>query len=274
MSKNTLDTSKISEGVLQAIANILSDQARRVPGSTLRSFSKSLGFSPALISMVLSRKRKVSAKLLKELLNQEMSHADRKVISAWLTANEAIHQLPQTNEVSQHEFDQLEAEHFEMISSPVHFAVLTLLRSKAVKFSNTEVASVLGIESFFADITINRLKRMGLVGYDKDGFLKLKTGIKTTSTNTPSAAIKSYHRSKLNSCLSALSVVPVHERDFSSISMIVDSSRLGELQADIQKMRRKIFQKYDSKNGDRVYDLNTQLLPVSNKFPKPTKGVH
>lgn len=275
MSKNTLDTSKISQNVHQAIANVFSDFTRKTPGATLRSFSKSLGLSPALISMVLSKKRPASAKLLREILSLDMCHSDRKVISTWLAANAALHHLPQTNDhVSEYRFDEIEAEHFEMISNPVHFAVLTLLRSNTMRLSNPEIAKIIGVEPFFADMTINRLKRLGLVSHDKEGFLKLKTRPKTTSTNIPSAAIRSYHRSKLSSSLSALTEIPVHERDFSSLSMLVDSSRLSEMQTDIQKMRRKIFQKYDTKSGDRVYDLNTQLLPVSEKFIKPTKGVH
>lgn len=240
---------------------------RKNKNGTLRTFANLIGVSPALMSLVLSGKRRASAKLIRSLLVVDMSRADRLALLKWLAVHDEIKQIPNIRaEAPEYGFDELELEQFEMIANPEHFSILTLLRSESTRFTVQDVAALLNLDNFFVEVTVNRLKRLRMLTVDKNQHLKLLAKPKTTSKNIPSAAIRAYHRSKLNSSLAALVHIPVAERDFSSVSMLIDSSKIAEIQADIEKMRRKIFKKYDTKSGNCVYDLNVQLIPVIKKI--------
>jgi uncharacterized protein (TIGR02147 family) len=116
---------------------------------------------------------------------------------------------------------------------------------------------------------VDRLVRFRLLLIEQ-GRLCRTTGPVTTPRDIPSEVVQNYKRKLLAKASQELSEQSVQQRDYSGVTMAIDSSRLEEAKRMIKVFRRDLMQFLEGGNTkDAVYCLSTQLFQLD---PGATKG--
>lgn len=153
---------------------------------------------------------------------------------------------------------------FHLISDWYHYAMLELTRIPGVRL-NAKMASDL-LQCSFSEISeaIDRLKRLGLLE-ERGGRLVCSSGQRRTPTDIPSAALRRRHLQILLKAKQSLLKDSVDERDFTSMTMAIDSKKLPEAKKRITAFRRELSAFLETGKPDRVYELSVTLFPLARK---------
>ena len=262
------------------IARELDARKRRRPGYSLRAFARDLKVPAPKLSQILngtcgiSIERALSISKSIGLSTEEKdfflsmveaehsrSPADRK------RAQEKIEKLKEDDG-----FASLSIERFQIISDWYHAALLEMPKLKNFKSSPKWLSSKLGIDSTKVNQGIQRLLDFGLLDEDPvtNELVRTKNHLATPS-GIPSREIREHHSQILSKADQALEL-PVTERDFSAITMAIDSSRLEEAREKLKEFRREFCK--DIQNGtekDRIYCLAIQFFPLDKGESHETK---
>ena len=98
----------------------------------------------------------------------------------------------------------------------------------------------------------------------KDGkFRQIGEPLKTT-TDIPSSSIRNYHKGILALAQNKIEQVSVDKRDFSSITMAINSKNLKNAKKLTQKYKEQMLELLESGTLNEVYQLSIQLFPLTS----------
>lgn len=235
--------------VQKALFECFNERRSRNARYSLRAFSKSVGLSPAYLSMVLSGQRVMPEKRFHAI-------ADRLGMSAF----EA--DLVSQRRVETSEKAHLEEENFRLIANWQHLAVLNLSKLKDHKADSRWISRRLGISELEARECIQRLIGLGYLKIE-NGKFKPAEGSSSTTEDVPSAAIRKFHAGILSQAKQAIDEVSVSERELASIVMCVKKKDLKRMKQSLRKMHESFADAYESTAGDEVYAFSLQLFPLT-----------
>jgi uncharacterized protein (TIGR02147 family) len=163
-------------------------------------------------------------------------------------------------------FDDLSMERFQIIRDWYYFAILELTELKSFKAEPSWIAKRLKISKSEVKNAIQALLDFGLLREDpQKGYVQTHIDL-AVGTGLPSRDLREHHSQILQKGDQALQEIPVEQRDFSAITMAVDSSQLLEARQWIKEFRRRFckdLQKKPDKN--RVYCLAIQFFPLDQE---------
>jgi len=236
------------------------------PRYSQRAFAKQLGMSAGELSEVLRGKRNLSLKSAFKIA--------RKLGLSTIEVERLIHltQVEKARKVSDHSFllervktpdsKQLTLDVFRIVSDWFCFAILNLAETKGFHLTPCWIAKRLGITRTEAQIGIERLKRVGLVE-EKMGQWEVNTNYVLSPCETPSEAIRSYHKQILGRALEALETQSVSERDFSGIGFAVHPKHLSAIKKEISDFQDQLVAKYSKGTRTEVYFLECSLFRLT-----------
>ncbi|MGL1903118.1 MAG: TIGR02147 family protein [Fibrobacterales bacterium] len=89
----------------------------------------------------------------------------------------------------------------------------------------------------------------------------------TTGDEVKSFFLKQYHKAMLNNAQEALDSISAKERDMSVVSLTLSEETYKKVKSEVQQLRKTIMKlTEEDKKPDRVYTLNMQLFPTSQKL--------
>ena len=252
------------------LRDVLTARLRDNARYSLRAFARDLKLPPGRLSEVLNRKKGLSlgaaASISQRLsLSEEEANyfcdlvqiADSRSDSARQIAQQRLERFKGDTE-----YHELEADVFKVIADWYHFAILELSLVEGFKSDATWIGRKLGISSIEARSAIERLLRLGL--FEKSGSRLKKSGAGLTTTNgIPSTAIRQFNRQILAKAAQAIEEQSVDERDFSTITMPINSKKLGEAKKKISAFRRELSEYLEEGKADQVYTLAIQLFRLT-----------
>lgn len=240
---------------------------------SMRAFASFLGLAPSRLSEILKNK-------------QGLSSAKAKIISAKLNFNNMETDFFCTLVESEHARSQIAKEAaseklkkflvhvdtkmsmniFEVISGWEHLAILELLLIKTSKTKNSKwISDKLSIKKDVVEMALNRLDEVGLVKKSKSIFKRVSNEFFVWGAEIPSESIKQYHKAVMIKAIEALYLLELKEREFNSVVMPVDTSKLPQARKLIKKFNRDMNKLVTNKKSDRVYYLSTQFFPVDKE---------
>ncbi|MCM2279675.1 MAG: TIGR02147 family protein [Oligoflexia bacterium] len=256
----------------------LTVRMRKNPRYSLRAFARDLGMAPSKVSEVLrglgglSRASAIRVARRLGYTETETRHfvalvelqhrselkrsAARKVLEA-LRVNQG--------------FGILDLERFQVIADWHHNAILELVTLNDFVPRPKWIADRLGISQAEAEGAIARLMALGLLMPDPQGkgWIRPAEGMLATPSGVPSRAIRAHHQQILRKAEASLESVPVEFRDFSTLTLAIDSGRIEEAKEDLREFRRKFCVKMQERSEkDRVYCLAIQFFPLENGDPE------
>ncbi|MGZ3712788.1 MAG: DUF4423 domain-containing protein, partial [Bdellovibrionota bacterium] len=171
---------------VQILRAEFSARSQRNTRYSLRSFSKSLGLSHTVLSMVMSGKRPLSRK--SALLISKRLDLPPELATALVTANSkpVPHRLAG-------EYALIDLETFNRISDWIHYAILSLIETQGAKFEAKWIARRLKLNETQAKLAMDRLVETGLVHEVNGKWKRSQKPIKIENqTSTPST--RNFHR--------------------------------------------------------------------------------
>ena len=105
---------------------------------------------------------------------------------------------------------------------------------------------------------------MGIIQIKEGRFKQITPPLKTTS-DIPSGTIRAYHKSILGLAQNKIETVDVKEREYSAITMAVNTKNLAKAKKLTEEFKEEMLQLLEQGNLDEVYQLSIQLFPLSIK---------
>ncbi|MGE0634606.1 MAG: TIGR02147 family protein [Pseudobdellovibrionaceae bacterium] len=229
---------------------------RKNPKYSLRAFAKLLDTPPGRVSEYFSRKRKISPEMAEKLAGR-LSFSPRQ--------REDYIQLTQTGKkrTQKLQYAFLDEDKFSFIALWVNYAILALLETSDFRNDPKWIAERLNVGVSLVNICLQRLFRLSLVE-EKQGTLVLTHRALTTSYDVTSAALKHHHRDHLAKSIEALDKIELELREISSITMAINMDKIKEAKTVIRKFQDKMARLLEDGNRTEVYNLNIQLVPLTN----------
>lgn len=237
----------------------------------MRSFAKDLNISPQHLSAFFSHRRGLSEAKAEEIasrleLDQKTKDLFVSAIRARYTRSPILKKEARANHetIKSEHWSNSEISHdaFQVISDWHHYGLLELIKitprnlqkfsyfSKRLKISENEV-----------QMALHRLIRLNLVSAQKDklGWTATHDTV-TTSSATPSDAIRKFHVQILKKALDAVQYQSVDERALKSSLMGIRKSKIPLAKKLIQDFKDEFTKKVVGKGGTDVYALSIQFF--------------
>ncbi|MCO5142014.1 MAG: TIGR02147 family protein [Oligoflexia bacterium] len=227
---------------------------------SLRAFAAWLELSPSSLSEIIAGKRQVSPKMARKLserlkLPSEKTHKIIKSIGkrSWLPKK------------SNQSYIQLKKDQFELITSWVHFAILSLLKVDSPEKSIKWMSEKLSISETLAREATQRLIRLHLIAETRPNYFERTSNPISSSDGTLDLAIQKSHQETCDIARDSVTSFPVDERDFTSITMAIDPKKIPEAKQMIRAFRDRLSSVLEDGEVKDVYRLSIQLFPLRGK---------
>lgn len=249
------------------LRNELLKRQRQNKSYSLRAFARFLDLNSAELSMILRSQRGMTKEKAERVCDRlELSPIDRESFFQSIKNRKKKNDDNSDNSLATYKERnsiKLDESYFEIISEWEHFAILSLM-------DNKDFASDLNWISNRLNLTISRLNRCiknlencGLI-INKNGHLsKSYTDYKTTE-DVISPALRKSHKEALELAGEKLISIPTESRDYSSRTLSIKVTDLPKAKELIREFRNKFAEMIDSQEGEEVYQLNLQFMPLTN----------
>jgi uncharacterized protein (TIGR02147 family) len=241
----------------------LVERQAKNPAFSLRSFAKKLGMSASAVSEILAGKRRVSIKLAGRILDRlaiapdEREQVMQKFATNAKRAGASAHAPTNTN------YTQLSADHFHAVSDWYHFAILSLMETKIFKDDPVWIAERLGIRLSDAAQALERMQRLGMIRFDKNGQKQPSSSSFESPDEVANLALRKAHQQNLELAARSLEEDSVEVRDVTSMTMSIDPSKLKEAKRMIRDFQDRVSELLESGEKSEVYKINIQLFPLT-----------
>lgn len=242
---------------------------RTNPHYSLRAFARDLGLHSSTLSSIFKGYRPLPLKNSKMVANKlNLGPKERTLFLESLyrtkTKMDEIKIEPGDNRFI------IDEAHYKVLAEWEHFAVETLLELTDFDASEMSIAQRLGITLTRAHVVVQNLLTYGLVRYDDNGKLvKVHARIRTPE-DVASQALRDGHRETLEMGKSKLDQIDVELRDFSSMTIAMDLTRMPEVKTIIREFRQKMMALLKDGRKTDVCQLSIQFYPLTIPEKKET----
>ncbi len=223
----------------------------------MRAFAKHLSVSPAYLSLILTGKRKLSAKQafnMVEALGLMGVRADKFIQSAVGSKKSRAESV--------HSKKILSDEELKSLASWQHYAILGLANLSHNKTSAVWIAQRLGVPHSEALQAYETLKSLGYIK-EQNGIFRQVTLQLETAPDVPSVAVRAFHRSSLELAKDKLEEVTPEKRHFTAVTLAIDPKKLSEAKLLIEEFKLKIEELLEAGSHEEVYQFQAQLFPLT-----------
>jgi uncharacterized protein (TIGR02147 family) len=238
------------------------------PSYSLRAFAKKLNLSPSALSEILNGKRKVSLKMAVAIYERLGANPiDMNELTKSFTKNikrDSELEALEADESEKLNFLELSADQFNIIEKWHHFAILSLIETKDFKPNVEWMAKRINITATEVKLALERLERLGLVKCnERKTKISLTGGPLITSDDISNQAVKRSHYEDLKFAEGVLDNVNVVDRDFTAVTIAVDSKKLPKAKKMIREFQDRLSQFLESGDKDEVYKMTFYLYPLT-----------
>jgi len=254
-----METTKIENTSSQLwLENLLAEKIKKNPQFSLRAFARMVEVSPAVLSRILSGKRRLTFNLAVRIADAlVLGPIERETLYSFYTggASEESHE-------DRHE-KELTIDCFNAMKEWYHYGITQLLYIDSFNEDPKWIAKMLSISELEAKLAIDRLLRLEILDRDENGKLYRTAAHLSTSTDVASAGIRHFQKQILEKSIMSLESDDISERDITSITIAINEDRIPEAKKEIMKFRKKMAEFLADGEKTRVYNLGVHLIPLS-----------
>ena len=253
---------------IQALLNEKLMEYRTVnPRFSIRAFALKLGMQPSATNEILKGQRRVSAKMAAKIADKLMLNPSER---ARLLATFPI-TLKRNSKISNFKDEemktlQLSSKQFEVISDPIHFAILSLMKTKNFISDLDWMAMRFAKSKYRIASAIKNLLDLELIKKNKFGEYIRTTNHINTSDDILNLSIQNAHLNDLEMAKDKLRDVDVKLRDYTSFTLPVDPKLLGKAKEIIRRAQDEIERiMLEEGEATEVYKTSTYLYPMTKQ---------
>ena len=248
------------------LENLLADKVKNNPQFSLRAFARMVDVSPAVLSRILSGKRKLTFNLAVRIADAlVLGPMERDKLYSFFTGVK-VEVLSED-----HHEKELSIDCFNAMKEWYHYGITQLLFIDAFQEDPKWIAKMLSITELEAKLAIDRLIRLEILDHDENGKLYRTSTHLSTSTDIASAGIRHFQKQILEKSIESLEQDDISERDITSITISINEDRIPEAKKEIMKFRKRMAEFLAEGEKTRVYNLGVHLIPLSKSADIPTK---
>lgn len=254
----------LSRDFRHVLQDQLSARCAKNPNYSLRSFAKFLEISPSALSAIIRSKRSVTEKM-KERLGLKLGLSIEQLEN--LKANPHGNRRLEKGSKPAPRFEPIAVDTFSIISDPVHYALLELIKTEDFQWDFRWIAKRLQKTVSELQICIERLERVGLLARRDDGELYDTTAGFTTDIREglTSEAQRQFQVRSLEDSIRHVQTVPHQLRDNTSITMAINIEDLPLAKKMIKEFRQKLCAELESNSTlNEVYQMTISLVPCTH----------
>lgn len=254
-----METNTIETGHSQLwLENLLAEKIKKNPKFSLRAFARMVDVSPAVLSRILSGKRKLTFNLATRIADAlHLGPIERETLYSFFTGAES-----EKSETDLHE-KELSIDCFNAMKEWYHYGITQLLFIDSFNEDPKWIAKMLSITELEAKMAIDRLLRLEILDRDENGKIFRTSTHLSTSTDIASAGIRHFQKQILEKSIESLERDDILERDITSITIAINEDRIPEAKKEIMRFRKKMAEFLAEGEKTRVYNLGVHLIPLS-----------
>jgi uncharacterized protein (TIGR02147 family) len=242
------------------LENLLAEKIRKNPQFSLRAFARMVDVSPAVLSRILSGKRKLTFNLAVRIADAlTLGPIERDALYSFFT------QSNEQRSDDRHE-KELSIDCFNAMKEWYHYGITQLLYIKGFKEDPKWISKILSISELEAKLAVERLLRLEILDRDEDGNLYRTATHLSTSTDIASSGIRHFQKQILEKSITSLEADDLYERDITSITIAINEDRIPEAKKEIMKFRKRMAEFLAEGEKTRVYNLGVHLIPLSKSI--------
>lgn len=229
---------------------------------SIRSFARDLDVSKSTLYEVLRGRRPLPVKFLNSVLDKlESNPIERTLFSESLYRTKVKLDEIEIEENSITERHLINDSHFKIIIEWEHYAVLSLIDVDDFQSEEDYIAKRLGISE---ERVKTVLENLTLAGFIKRSDGQIRTAVRplATTEDISSEVLKKAHFDALDMSKEKLNV-DVNKRDYSTITLAINSQRIPEAKAIIREFRKKMKKLLSDGSRDEVYQIAIQMYPLT-----------
>ena len=222
------------------------------PRLSNRYFAQRIGISSGALSEIMQGKRNISKKMAAKIAEKLQ-----------LDPNETAELLGEAKPEENPDFDfmQVQDDQFHMISDWPHFAILNLVKSDKCVHKPSWFAEQLNLPLKTVHHTLDRLLRLEMLVFEKKKYVRRSPNMKT-SDNILNLSIQKSNLQDLELIRDHLAFLDVHERDLTSLTMLLDPKKMPEFKKWIRNAQDQFAHKYETTKSASVFRLTVGLFPL------------
>lgn len=256
--RSRVDVSSVEVQSMELLDLVRSELVQRCdknPSYSLRAFAKSIGFSHAALSQILSGKRNFT-----EAAKQKVA------LSLGLSLRQSA-ALSKSKTVFKSRFSEVDLDIYETVSDWYYDAILELTKLKHFRGEMKWIAKSLSLNINQVAIAVHKLQSTGLLEIVDES-----KWIDTSNNNTnnhigdvTSIALKKYQKDLLHKSKSAVDEIQRELRDHTSLTLTFSKKDMKKAKELIKKFRAEFSQmnSVSKKRKDDVYTLQVSFFPLS-----------
>lgn len=249
-------------------------------GYSYRSFSKAAGFSsPNFLKLVVEGERNLGSdaveKFIKALhLTRSMAEYFR-VLVRLNQSQEDVEKLELFNQLvrltPQAKRRDLQSESLQYLSHWIYPVLREMIQMPDFSDDPHWIARRLHADVSVQDIAqaLRFLVAEGFIEKRSDGTYAAQDNLVLSSDEVRSLAVRNYHRQMLAQAFEALENLPLNEREFGALTLVIPEAAMAELKERIKTFRRDLHlwavQATAEQTGDQVVQINLQMYPHTKK---------
>lgn len=247
------------------LENLLTEKIKKNPQFSLRAFARMVDVSPAVLSRVLSGKRKLTFNLAVRIADSlVLGPYEREQLYSFYLSSSPIDEVSEQNKKEK----ELSIDCFNAMKEWYHYGITQLLYIESFKDDPKWIAKMLSITELEAKLAVDRLVRLEILDRNEFGKLYRTATHLSTTTDVASAGLRHFQKQILEKSIYSLEHDDIHERDITSITVAINEDKIKEAKAEIKKFRLKMSEFMSEGEKTRVYNLGIHLIPLSKSSKK------
>lgn len=234
------------------------------PSFSMRALAKKIGMQPSATNEILKGQRRVSRKIAERIaINLMLDPSER----AELLQSFPLKLRRNTENINRRDLEmstvKLNSKQFQTISDSIHYAILSLLKTKNFASDIDWIANRLGESQSRVRQALQNLLDLDFITKSEAGEYKRSAGKLNTSDDVLSLSIQKSHLEDMEMAKEKLTTIDVALRDFTSFTLPVDTKLLDQAKEIIRKAQDDLDALMKTGETTEVYRTCTYLYPIT-----------
>jgi uncharacterized protein (TIGR02147 family) len=257
--------------IIEVVNNELARRIEQNRKYSLRQFAKELEMAPSLLSDFLREKKKISSSRLEEVLKKIPHLAAKERTSLLLeytslsarSHSERTYAGAKKKAMEGHEFRSIPHYQENFYQHWQVFALCSAMELDDFDGTAAFLAKKLYLNEFEVNHLLRGLKKDEVVEVLPSGLLRFNgKKLALNLAGKSNLAARERLKKSVEQGLQALEKISPEDRDFSTVTMSIDRSKLPEARERIKKFRRELMVFLEEGCKNEVFELSIALFPL------------
>jgi DNA-binding Lrp family transcriptional regulator len=232
----------------------LDELQKKNPRFSMRALAQKAGISPGRLNEIFHERRPLSDHYSNRIAyGLSLSQEEQVALSGFVTVRAKRMNFQKV----------LENQELRLITSWEPYALLNLMKTDDFESSTEWIAKRLALPIEKIEECLKLLEAQGIIKMKHGRWLRIPEQM-TTTADIPSSAIVEGHLANLKKATDALFKVSADKRNYATMTMPINVSKIEEAKQLMTQFRRKLCLLLEEGPKTEVYNISMQLYPLTD----------